>query len=99
MGGRGGRVDANQREIIEALERAGCGVLNVSQVGCGLPDLIVSWQGVIHLMEVKNPKNHYGQKGLNKNQQTFAAKWIGPKPLVVHSIDEAFVALGIRAQG
>jgi len=49
---RAAKRDANERGIIDALERAGCQVWQLSQRG--LPDLLVVRAGVIYLLEVKD---------------------------------------------
>jgi hypothetical protein len=38
---RAAKVDANHGEIVKALRSAGCGVLDLSAVGNGCPDLLV----------------------------------------------------------
>lgn len=87
------RVDANQREIIDALERVGCHVLDLSHVGRGCPDLLVSDRvGVLHLIEIKTAKGK-----LNARQQRWHEEWRGPKPLVIRSVSEALAFVGVRA--
>jgi hypothetical protein len=90
------RLDKNQGEIIEALEAVGATVLDASGVGFGVPDLIVGHMGVNHLMEVKNPANRYGRKGLTKKQQKWADGWNGAPVAIVRSPEDALAALGVR---
>lgn len=87
-GGVPGRIDANQPEIVRAFESLGVSVLDCSQVGCGFPDLIVGALGVTRLVEVKNPENHYGRRGLNKRQQLFADGWRGDVVHIVRTVDD-----------
>jgi hypothetical protein len=49
------KVDANQREIVEALRAVGADVRVMSMVGGGFPDLLVGWRGRLYLLEVKMP--------------------------------------------
>jgi len=49
------RVDSNQPEIVAALRKAGCSVQHLHMVGAGCPDLLVGYEGVNYLMEVKTP--------------------------------------------
>jgi len=49
------KVDANQREIVDALRAVGADVRVMSMVGGGFPDLLVGWRGRLHLLEVKMP--------------------------------------------
>lgn len=79
------KVDANQAEIVDALRSIGCLIADMSAVGRGFPDLLVSFRGKLLLLEVKNPKAH-GK--LNKLQREWHANWKG-QAAVVHSIEEA----------
>ncbi len=84
------RVDSNQREIIQALEKAGCSVWII-----GLPvDLIVGLHGQTHLMEVKSSAKRY-LAPLTTLQDAFIEKWRGSRPHIVSSPQEAFRALGL----
>lgn len=85
---RAGRIDGNQREVVEALRAAGMGVIVASRMGNGFPDLIVGCDGLNVLVEVKNPRTDYGRKGLNGNQKRFA-ETLGVEILIVHSGAEA----------
>lgn len=66
------RVDANQPEIVAALEKAGASVVLLSQVGGGVPDLLVGFRGKNYLIELKRP----GQK-LRVSQKDFQSTWNG----------------------
>ena len=71
------RVDGNQAAIIEAFERLGCSVVNLAQVGGGVPDLIVSKGGYSEFVEVKS-----GKEELRKTQSDFRAETHG----IVHTV-------------
>lgn len=92
----GGRVDNNQKDIVSALRKVGASVLVCPAVATGFPDLIVGFQGVVHLMEVKNPKTKYGRKGLSATQLHWAAEWKGGPVHLVRSEMEALGVLGIH---
>ena len=47
------RIDANQTELVQAFERLGCSVIDLSSVGSGCPDLAVSVCKVTVLVEIK----------------------------------------------
>lgn len=81
---RAARTDGNHGEIVTALRRVGCVVLDLSRVGEGCPDLLVRapGQGDLLLMEVKAAKGK-----LNARQREFEAAGWGV--FVVRSIDEA----------
>lgn len=74
------KIDANQRDIVKALQLAGASVCDLSGAGRGVPDLLVGYQGRNLLMEVKRP----WEKGIAKSdlnltppQQEFFAEWLG----------------------
>lgn len=84
-----GRVDANQKEIVDGLRKAGVSVLITSELGRGFPDLVIAKHGINHLVEIKNPKSQYGKRGLNPNQQAFAEWWTGGPVYMVKTLEEA----------
>ena len=51
------KVDANQPEIVAALRAAGCTVQHLHTVGHGCPDILVGYEGVNWLIEIKQPGN------------------------------------------
>lgn len=91
---RARRVDANQRWIVQALEDAGCHVVDLSVVGRGVPDLMVLAPNELRpvLMEVKN-KAGRGDK-LTPAQKKFHAAYWGAI-LRVTSPAEALAAMGL----
>jgi hypothetical protein len=52
--------DSNEKEIIEALKRAGASVTSLN--GTGVPDLLVGYKGATFLLEVKLPLGKQGGK-------------------------------------
>jgi Holliday junction resolvase len=61
------KVDANQKEIVNALRKIGCEVESLS--GCaGMPDLLVALGNRIFLLEVKNVD---GKNKVNDDQVAF----------------------------
>ena len=87
---RGKKTDVNQLEIIQILRQAGAVVCDLSAVGYGCPDLLVSYCGKNFLMEVKNPKT--GR--FTEDQKEFYKRWKAPIS-VVFSKDDALEAIGI----
>lgn len=69
---RARRTDGNQREIVAALRAAGRAVEIISDVGRGVPDLLVSIGGVNFLLEVKIP----GAK-LTEDERRWHLAWRG----------------------
>jgi hypothetical protein len=88
------RVDSNQADIVQALRQAGYTVQDLSAVGGGVPDLLVS--GIDR--ETGRPANWVLETKtsvgkLNSRQRNWHARWPGPKA-VVRTIDEALKAVG-----
>lgn len=93
------RLDANQKEIVSALRKIGCSVLDLSAVGGGCPDLLVGRLGASGrgnlLVEVKNPKHKRRSGSTNQTtgakQEQFRAEWNGPA-VVVETVEQAIAA-------
>lgn len=98
---RAAKVDANQAEIVRVLRQAGCGVLDLSAVGKGCPDLLVHgpfypWKH--HLLEVKDGAKPPSARKLTPDQERFHAAWKGWIH-VVTSPAEALDVVGIARTG
>lgn len=77
------RVDLKQKEIIDALRKAGRSVQPIHTIGKGCPDLLVGYQGVNYLIEVKSA----GGK-LTEDQINFIKSWKG-NLVIARSAEEA----------
>ena len=95
------RRDANEAEVIAALQAAGASVQQLD--GDGLPDLLVSFRNELHLVEVKRvgddrKRVHAGASGdlagLTPSQVRWFARWKGRPPAIVQSALEALRAIG-----
>lgn len=94
---RAAKVDANHAAIVAALRDAGCGVLDLSAVGKGCPDLLVHsptfpWE--MHLLEIKDGAKSASRRKLTPAQVKFHAEWKGWIHTVT-SVDEALNAVGL----
>jgi len=76
------RRDQNQAAIVRALRKAGATVVITADVGGGFPDLVVGWNGVTYLVEVKN------RTKLSESQQRFIERWRGGPIVVLSSLDD-----------
>jgi Holliday junction resolvase len=77
------RSDANQQDIIDALRAIGASVVSIHRVGGGVPDLLVGYQGVNLLLEVKTARGR-----LNRCEAEWHQEWRG-QVAVVRTVDEA----------
>jgi hypothetical protein len=82
-----GKVDANQSEIVQAARDVGASVLILSSVGNGCPDLLIGYDGINLLIEVKDGSKPPSARRLTPDQVTFFEQWEGQK-CVVESADE-----------
>lgn len=94
-----GKRDRNERGIIQALEAAGCGVLQLEDPdNAGVPDLLVArpgdliGPGATMLIEVKMPGH-----GAEPHQDRWHQHWPG-RVVVVHTAEEALAAVGVHAE-
>lgn len=97
---RAAKVDDNQKEIVAALRAAGCGVLDLSAVGKGCPDLLVHPPAypdcrMAVLMEIKDGAKSASRRKLTPAQVKFHAEWKG-WIYIVSSAGEALEAMGIK---
>lgn len=89
------RVDGNHKEICQALRDTGCDVLDLSAVGKGCPDLLISHPVTgYHLIEVKDGSKPASARQLNERQVKFHKEWKGPIHTVI-SVKEALDAVGL----
>jgi len=74
------RVDANQPAIVAELRQMGYRVAVISDLGRGLPDIIVGGHGLVFLCEVKNPEEKWS---LTPSEREFHELWSG----MVHIVE------------
>jgi hypothetical protein len=91
------RTDANQRDVVKALQALGCSVLDLSPLGFGAPDLLIGATklqlggaaGRLNiLLEDKDGKKSPSKRRLTDFQEDFHAGWRGQVD-VVNSVEEA----------
>jgi hypothetical protein len=87
--------DANEPEIVAALEAAGAVVIRLEPSTAGLPDLLVGYRGRNILMEIKlppGPRGGTGHSPLSDDQVAFMQAWPGAA-YVVRSAEQALMRL------
>ena len=90
------KTDANQPDIFSALRGVGASVCLLSQVGSGVPDLLVGFRGINLLMEVKDGNKPPSSRKLTKDQEDWHSEWRG-QVVVVTTVEEAVSALSISS--
>lgn len=83
---RAAKRDISEKSIIEALQAAGCTVVQISKRG--VADLLVGYHGQNYLMEVKT-----GKAKLTMAENIFHLDWQG-QVTIVRSVEEALQAIG-----
>lgn len=82
------RKDKNHAPIVQAIEKAGGVVIDMSRLGRGVPDIAVWTRKGWQVAEIKNPENYYGRRGLNALQKEWAGKQQAPV-FIIRTIEEA----------
>lgn len=93
---RARKVDANHAEIVRALQKAGAHVTDLSAVGDGCPDLLVSRGGRWWLIECKDGNLPPSARRLTPAQK----KWhreIQATAHIANSVTEALFIIGVAA--
>jgi hypothetical protein len=67
------RVDANQPAIVRALRDIGASVQHLHMVGHGCPDILVGYNGVNYLMEIKSSE----KATFTEDEYQWRAEWYG----------------------
>lgn len=90
---RSAKVDDNQAEIVEALRAAGASVQSLAAIGKGCPDLLVGYNGMRLLFELKDGRKSPSRRKLTPDQEEWIKAWRGGGVWLITSIPEALDAL------
>lgn len=82
------RTDTNDAEIVAALKKLGAEIVDLSQVGRGIPDKLVWYKQRFHLVEIKY-KGRFGWKR-TEAQKKFLKQYSMPV-VTIDSIDSAIM--------
>ena len=88
------RIDINQASIVQELRKIGASVQSMATVGKGCPDLLVGFNYVNYLFEIKDGNKPPSQAKLTKGQVIWHNNWEG-NVNIVYCIDDAFKILGV----
>jgi Holliday junction resolvase len=84
-----GRRDVHHQDIISALRKAGCSVLDLGALGGGCPDILVGRGLRDQLLEIKTDKEKP-----TPAQKDWHEKWKGRTVIIVRSVEEALLVMG-----
>jgi hypothetical protein len=84
---KGQKVDTNHKEIVNAFRRLGWYVINLSGVGKGVPDILVSKVRFTCLVEIKNWIAPKADRKLTPQQEEFHREYPGSL-IIVESVQD-----------
>ena len=87
---RAANVDKNQKSILKHFRFLGASVTHLHSVGGGVPDLLVGYNGVNYMVEVKTSKGK-----LNEKQVEYFNNWNG-QVCVIRTNKEVEELLGLK---
>jgi hypothetical protein len=90
--GRTGHKDGNHDEVVEALEKHGAEIQSLAGVGYGCPDIVLSYEGVTALVEIKDGSKPPSGRKLTDKEKEFVSRWKAPV-YIVNSPGEAIELL------
>lgn len=82
-----GRIDANQREIVDKLEQAGISVQSLANIGCGCPDILVGFRRQNFVFEIKDPAQPPSARALTREEQIWHNRWTGQVAIVENEFE------------
>ena len=88
------KTDENQKLIVQALRKAGASVQSLAAVGKGCPDLLVGYNGINYLMEVKDGKKVPSARKLTIDQEHWHSVWTGAVHIVKNENDALKILKG-----
>ena len=86
------KIDDNQKAIVNVLRQIGASVQSLAATGKGCPDLLVGYQGINYLMEIKDGDKMLSKQKLTIDQEHWHTLWRGSVH-IVKSVDEALKIL------
>ena len=86
---RRGRVDANHASIVALLRSFGCSVISTAGVGDGFPDVLVGFQGVTRLIEIKDGEKSPSKRRLTPDEEDWHSTWQGDPVCILESLRDA----------
>ena len=95
--GHAGKVDGNHEAIVSCFRAAGFSVQSLAQIGDGCPDLLLGFNGLNLLVEVKDSAKPLSKRSLTPAQKKWHDEWHGLVD-IVESIEQALLLASIHRQ-
>jgi hypothetical protein len=95
MATRARRIDANHREVLDALRSVGAAILDTHAIPGGL-DCVVGYRGIVRLLEIKDGRKPPSARRLTAAEADTIGRFtsVGCPVHVVTSVDDALTAIG-----
>jgi len=87
-----GRLDDNQKEIVQSLRKLGFSVQSLACIGNGCFDLLIGAHGHNLVVEVKDGNKTPSQRKLTEDEVKWQANWCG-QCAVCNSLDEVLLTI------
>ena len=82
-------MDENHTAVVAIFRAYQCSVVSTAGVGDGFPDLVVGFQGVTHLIEIKDGEKTASRRKLTDDEREWHEAWLGEPVEVVESPAQA----------
>lgn len=80
------KIDGNQNQIVKELRKLGMSVCIISNMGKGIPDILVGYKGKNYLFEIKDGNLPPSKKRLTVDEQEFHKSWRGQVRVIETSL-------------
>jgi hypothetical protein len=92
------RIDFNQREIVTGMRSNGLSVQHLHEVGKGCPDLLIGFNGINYLVEIKDGSKPLSKQKLTEAQVRFHSEWKGKISIIksLKDLDEFLILIGAK---
>lgn len=93
------KADANQPGIVKRFREWGASVLHAHMIGGGAPDIIVGYEGINHLIEIKDGSKPKSAQKLTPDEVIFHSAWRGMVNIITSDDDVDSFMRSLRESG
>ena len=96
---RAARADRNQPAITRLFRQLGATVQHLHTVGQGCPDLLIGYQGLNGLVEIKDPEQPPSKRKLTGDEEKWHKHWNGQVEIIETQEDVVIFLSRLRRAG
>jgi hypothetical protein len=94
------KIDDNQNAIVKLLRKLGATVEpRLAQIGKGCPDILVGYEGLNYLVEIKDGAKSPSQRKLTPDEQLWHDQWRGQVRIIETEEEAEEWMKNLRQQG